>query len=198
MSRATIDVINRKCHDLKHQIAALRSMSREEQRQSIDELENAVMIYDSFPKSGNEDVDLILAEKSLLAEEERVAIRSVVDGKGLSFMRIDDLYSLLGNALDNAIEASRQEEAEARRIVTLYAAPKGGLFAIHIENPCPREPLFLDGLPVTSKPDTDYHGFGMRSIRYLCEKYHGALTTGWEDGIFSLDILFPLGGQAAK
>ncbi|MBQ7655701.1 MAG: GHKL domain-containing protein [Clostridia bacterium] len=198
LSRATIDVINRKCHDLKHQIAALRSMSREEQRQSIDELENAVMIYDSFPKSGNEDVDLILAEKSLLAEEERVAIRSVVDGKGLSFMRIDDLYSLLGNALDNAIEASRQEEAEARRIVTLYAAPKGGLFAIHIENPCPREPLFLDGLPVTSKPDTDYHGFGMRSIRYLCEKYHGALTTGWEDGIFSLDILFPLGGQAAK
>ena len=55
----------------------------------------------------------------------------------------------------------------------------------------------MDDLPVTSKPDTDYHGFGMRSMRYLCEKYGGALTAGWEDGIFSLDMLFPM-QQAEK
>lgn len=192
LSRATVDVINRKCHDLRHQIAALRHMSSEEQEKSIGELENAVLIYDSFPKSGNEDVDIILAEKSLLAEENHIAIRSVVDGGRLSFMKVEDLYSLLGNALDNAIEAAAQEEEEARRIITLYAAAKENLFTIHIENPCAKEPLFMDGLPVTSKLDTDYHGYGMRSMRYLCEKYHGALTCGWEDGIFTLDILFPL------
>ncbi len=191
LSRATIEIINRKCHDLRHQIAALRNMDREERDRSISELENAVLIYDSFPKSGNDNVDLILAEKCMLAEEQHIAIRSVVDGEGLSFMRVDDLYSLLGNALDNAIEATRSEEREARRIITLYAARKGGMFSIHIENPCPRQPLFADGLPVTSKADTDYHGYGMRSMRYLCEKYGGALAASWEDGIFSLDMLFP-------
>lgn len=193
ISRDTIDVINRKCHDLRHQIAALRNMSSEDQEKSIAELENAVLIYDSFPKSGNRDVDIILAEKSLLAEKNHIIIRSIVDGNGLSFLTVEDLYSLLGNALDNAIEAAGQEREEARRIITLYAAPKGNLFTIHIENPCAKEPLFMDGLPVTSKPDKDYHGFGVRSMRYLCEKYQGALTTGWEEGIFSLDILFPVG-----
>lgn len=191
ISRDTIDVINRKCHDLRHQIAALRNMSSEEQEKSIAELENAVLIYDSFPKSGNRDVDIILAEKSLLAEKNHITIRSIVDGSGLRFLTVEDLYSLLGNALDNAIEAAGKEQEEARRIITLYAAARGDLFSIHIENPCAKEPLFMDGLPVTSKPDKDYHGFGMRSMRYLCEKYQGVLTTGWEDGIFSLDVLFP-------
>lgn len=192
LSRATIDVINRKCHDLRHQIAALRNMSPAEQEKSIGELENAVLIYDSFPKSGNDNVDLVLAEKYLLAEEEHIIIRSVVDGKGLSFMRVEDLYSLLGNALDNAIEAARGEENEARRIITLSAARRGDMFSVHIENPCAVRPLFADGLPVTTKSDTDYHGYGMRSMRYLCEKYDGALNAAWEDGIFSLDMLFPV------
>lgn len=191
ISRATIDVINRKCHDLRHQISALRHMNSEEQDKSIAELENAVLIYDSFPKSGNRDVDIILAEKSLLAEKNHIVIRSIVDGKGLSFLSVEDLYSLLGNALDNAIEAAGQEREEARRIITLHAASQENFFTIHIENPCAREPLFMDGLPVTTKPDQDYHGYGMRSMRYLCEKYKGVLTTRWEDGIFSLDILFP-------
>ena len=75
-------------------------------------------------------------------------------------------------------------------------AAKGALFAIHIENPSSRQPMFMDGLPVTDKQDTDFHGFGMRSMRYICEKYSGALTTGWEDGIFSVDMLFPLGEDA--
>ncbi|MBQ8161720.1 MAG: ATP-binding protein, partial [Clostridia bacterium] len=80
---------------------------------------------------------------------------------------------------------------EGRRIITMYAAQKGNLFSIHIENPCETEPLFMDGLPVTNKKDRDYHGYGMRSMKYLCEKYHGALTCSWDEGVFQLDILFP-------
>lgn len=197
ISRATIDVINRKCHDLRHQIAALRHMDDDEKERSIRQLEKAVMIYDSFPKSGNPDLDIVLVEKSLLAEKQHVSVRCIVDGSKLTFLELEDLYSLMGNALDNAIEATSKEENEAKRIVTLYAAAKGNLYSIHLENPCTRQPLFMDDLPVTSKPDTDYHGFGMRSMRYLCEKYGGVLTAGWEDGIFSLDMLFPM-RQAGK
>ncbi len=198
VSKATVEVINRKCHDLRHQIAALRTMNREQREQSIAELEEAVLIYDRFPKTGNPDTDIILAEKSLLAEREGIAIRAVVDGAGFSFMAVEDLYSLLGNALDNAIESTRQEENEARRVITLSAAPRGGFFAVHMENPCRKEPLFMDGLPVTSKQDRDYHGYGVRSMRYLCEKYGGVFTTGWADEVFSVDMLFPLSGSSAE
>ncbi len=197
MSKATVEVINRKCHDLRHQIAALRNMNREQREQSIAELEDAVLIYDHFPKSGNPDVDIILAEKSLLAERENISIRSVVDGAGFAFMRVEDLYSLLGNALDNAIESTRQEENEARRVITLSAAARDSFFCVHLENPCAKEPLFMDGVPVTSKQDRDYHGYGVRSMRYLCEKYGGVFTVGWEDQVFSVDMLFPRRERAA-
>ena len=193
VSRATMDVINRKCHDLRHQIAALRHMDESQKEKSIGQLERAVMIYDSFPKSGNQDLDIILAEKSLLAEKQQTRVQCIVDGSKLSFLALEDMYSLFGNALDNAIEAASREPNEAKRIITLHAAARGNLYSIHMENPCGEQPLFMDGLPVTSKTDTDYHGYGMRSMRYLCEKYGGALTAAWEDGIFVLDMLLPLG-----
>ncbi len=192
VSRATADVINRKCHDLRHQIAALRHMDDTEKEKSIRELERAVMIYDCFPKTGNADLDVILAEKCLFAEKQRVSVHCIADGAKLSRMALEDMYCLIGNALDNAIEATANEKNESRRIVSIYAAAKDKLYTIHIENPCQKQPMFMDGMPMTSKPDTDYHGYGMRSMRYLCEKYGGALSTGWEDGIFSLDIIFPL------
>ncbi|MBR2288457.1 MAG: sensor histidine kinase, partial [Clostridia bacterium] len=192
LSRATIDVVNRKCHDLRHQIAALRHMDRDDREKSIAELEEAVLIYDSFPKTGNSDVDIVLAEKSLLAEQQQIMIRAMVDGNGFRFMKLEDIYCLLANALDNAIEATSKEPQKERRIITFHAAQRENMFSVHLENPCAKEPVFMDGIPMTDKPDTDYHGYGMRSMRYLCEKYGGVLTTGWEDGIYALDMLFPL------
>ena len=50
---------------------------------------------------------------------------------------------------------------------------------------------FLDGLPVTTKADRDYHGYGMRSMRYITEKYGGTLTAQYRDGLFVLNLLFP-------
>ena len=63
MAAANVEVINRKCHDLKHQISALRQMEPGEKEESIRELERAVLIYDSLAKTGSRDLDLLLAEK---------------------------------------------------------------------------------------------------------------------------------------
>lgn len=189
MSRAAIEVINRKCHDLKHQISALRTMPREDREKSITELESAILLYDNMAKTGNDDLDIVLAEKTMLAEKNGVHIQCMVDGARLGFMSAEDICSLFGNALDNAIEAASLAPPEDR-FVTLETVTRGTLLNIHAENPSPAEPRLLDGLPVTTKGDESYHGFGMRSMRYVAEKYGGILTTGWKDGIFSLDILF--------
>ena len=52
---------------------------------------------------------------------------------------------------------------------------------------------FRDGLPVTTKADKDYHGFGMQSIRMIVRKYEGELNTYTSDGVFHLNILFTTG-----
>jgi len=191
LSKATIEVINRKCHDLKHQISALRNMESPEQEKSIAELENAILIYDRFAKSGNEDLDIILAEKGMLCEEKGIKLQCMADGRRLAFLKTEDLYALMGNALDNAIEAAVQEETPGRRVISFRVQGRENITAIHIENPCRTQPLLVDGLPVTTKGDRDYHGFGVKSMRYVTEKYGGALSVNWEDGMFCLDILFP-------
>ena len=192
LSRATVEVINRKCHDLKHQISALRHMSWEEQEKSIAELENAVLIYDHFIKCGNDDLDLILAEKGLLAERQQIQLHCIADGEKIGFLQTEDIYSLFGNALDNAIETTEQEPDPDNRIITLDLFAKDSFLYLHLANPCREKPRFVEGLPQTSKKDADYHGFGVKSMRFIAEKYGGALTTGWEDGIFSLDVILPI------
>ena len=196
LSKATIDMINRKCHDLKHQISALRNMDQTQQEKSIAELEHAILIYDRFAKTGNDDLDIILAEKGLICEEKEIRLQCIADGAQLGFMSTEDLYALLGNALDNAIEATAQEKAPGRRIISVRVSAQGSLVSIHIENPCGKKPLLIDGLPQTTKADADYHGFGMKSMRYIVEKYSGGLRVDWEDGIFSVDMLFsPVGAK---
>ena len=197
VSHATVEIINRKCHDLKHQITALRHMDADERKKSIADLEKAVMFYDHFPKSGLESLDAILAEKSILAEQLHISIDCIIDGSRLDFVSTEDLYSLFGNALDNAIEAAAREREDVPRIITLHGVSKGKLYSIHIENPCTVSPVFENGLPCTVKDNKDYHGYGTQSMRYICNKYNGTLKASWEDGVFNLDILLPIKNQNA-
>ena len=120
LSKENIELINRKCHDLKHQIAGLRNITdSEERRQVVDSIEKSVMIYDSILHTGNPILDTVLTEKSLVCQENGIRMHGIIDGKLLFFMDAIDIYTLFGNALDNAIEANRKVEEEKRCISIL-------------------------------------------------------------------------------
>ena len=74
------------------------------------------------------------------------------------------------------------------RFVTLSVSRSGQMIIIHMENPCVDQLVFKDGLPVTMG-DTDYHGFGMKSMERVAEKYGGSLAAAQCGGMFTLDIL---------
>ncbi len=191
MSRETIDIINRKCHDLKHQVAALRMIDNLEKRSDvIDSIEDSVMIYDSILKTGNTILDTVLTEKSLLCNQKHITLTCIADGKQLEFMDAMELYTLFGNALDNAIEGV-QDLPEEERVVSLLLHQKAGLIFVQIENRYQGEIVMKDGLPVTSKQDKNYHGFGVKSIIQIVERYHGFVTIEAEEHIFLLRLTFP-------
>ena len=81
-------------------------------------------------------------------------------------------------------------EERQRRVVNLVVKGRGDMLLIQTDNYFDGERIFLDGLPVTTKADRNYHGFGMRSIKMIVRKYDGELTTQVADGIFHLNILF--------
>ncbi len=190
-AKEAIDIINIKCHDLKHQIGALAKIDdpivRSEYLQEVNE---AVSIYDAIYHTGNKALDYILREKTLLFNEYQVKFSCMVEGEVTLFMVPADIYALMGNALDNALERVLQEKEE-ERIISLNIKSRREMILIHLENRCSQEPQFQNGLPVTDKKDKQNHGFGVRSIRYITEKYHGELFMSVKNGRFFLDILFP-------
>lgn len=188
-SKETIDLINVKTHDLKNQIARLGDRIPQDE---VDELRGLVGIYDAVPRTGNEALDVLLAEKLFLCETRGIQFDRLVDGRLLDGMRPGDVYSLVGNALDNAMEAVADVEDPARRYIAMTVRRRKGLVAVHVENAFDGERAFADGLPVTTKDDPRYHGFGMRSIRMIAEKYDGFLSVTARDGVFALTLLLPL------
>lgn len=192
LSKENIALINQKCHDLKHQIRAIRGASREDIDKYLEEMESSVQIYESIVKTGNEVLDTILTEKSLYCRERGITVSCVADGSQMDFINTVDLYAILGNALDNAIEAVEKFKHEEKRQIDVLIHRQQNFLVINIINPIKGNLTYEEELPVTTKGDKRYHGFGLRSMRYLIKKYDGFLSVSEEDGCFSLKILIPI------
>ena len=158
-------------------------------------MEEIIAAYDTKIATGNDALDVIMTEKGLLCREKGIEFTCMADGAALNFMEDADIYSLFGNALDNAIEASVGVTDSEKRIVGVVAKHTDGFLSVNIYNYFENEPKFRDGLPVTSKHDKESHGFGVRSIAMITEKYGGDLSINAKDGIFDLNLLFHVGMQ---
>lgn len=188
LSKETVELINIKCHDIRKQLYTLGSRVPAEE---LDELKKAVDIYDSTVKTGNETLDVLLAERSIVCKGRGIQLDYIADGAKLDFLKPGEIYSLFGNALDNAIEAVTPLEPE-RRYIGLQVRQERGMLLIRMEN-CMEEQLrFVDGLPQTTKGDARWHGFGVKSIRRIVEQHGGTLTLQAQDGMFRLAALLPL------
>lgn len=193
LSKETIAIINRKCHDMKHQIAAVRAMAGSRaQEKYLREAEESVGIYDAIFQTGNEVVDTVLTEKSLYCGANGIRLGCVADGKQLAFMDQVDVYAILGNALDNAIEAVQGLSDPEKRMIDVLICRERKFLAFQVVNPLEGELEFRDGLPVSTKPRDGYHGFGLKSIRHTAEQYGGFAAVSAENGCFTLKILIPL------
>lgn len=188
-TKETIDLINMKTHDLKKQISQLGPSISQEQ---ADELHRLVDVYDSSVRTGNETLDVLLANKSMQCEQRGIQFDRMIDGGILDFMNPADIYSLVGNALDNALEAVSALPRDAERYVSVRIRRNKGMAMIRVENPFSGTLDFADGLPMTTKEDARYHGFGTRSIRMIAQKYHGYMSISARDGIFQLTVILPL------
>lgn len=187
-SRESIEAINIKCHDLRHQIRALAGGGAVVDPTALADVAREVDVYDAAVHSGNEALDTILTEKSLICQREGITLTCVADGAALGSMAAADIYALFGNALDNAIEAAR---GTTRQSISLVVRRAMGVTSVSVENyynPA-AQPSFEDGLPQTTKADKANHGFGMRSMRAIVERYGGTLVVRAEDGVFHLDIM---------
>lgn len=182
-----IELINIRCHDIKHQIHERLDADTEI---DLKEIEDLINIYDSKIQTGNNELDIILMQKSLFCAKHKIVFSCMADGEKLSFMESADIYSLFGNIIDNAIESASKFENKDQRVIDLSVSCKGNILKVQASNYYGDNIRFdEDGLPLTTKVDKSYHGYGLKSIRMIVEKYGGDLEITAEDGIFSVCII---------
>lgn len=189
-SKETVELINIKCHDMKHQIRSIAKKSNVVDG-AVSEMENLINIYDAAYNTANEAFNIVLMEKSLLCQRQNIMLSCIADGSQLSFMNDIDVYALFGNLIDNAIEAVTQLEEE-KRSIGLSVKTLSGFLMCNIYNNYGGEVEFESGLPLTTKKDKSEHGYGFKSIKHVVAKYDGELAVSSDKGVFNVNIVFPL------
>ncbi|MBQ9663609.1 MAG: GHKL domain-containing protein [Oscillospiraceae bacterium] len=185
------DSLNRKYHDMKNFLLYLRAHEGggQELDSSIDQLMKSIEPYGNAVSTGNTVVDVILGEKLAVCAEEGIVCVPYLDGSLLDFVKPLDLCTLIGNAMDNAIESCCRIPERERRHIRLHSVQRGETVVLTVRNTFDRAPDFRGGLPATTKEDAGNHGYGLRNMQYLAESYGGTLSCRIENEEFVLTIV---------
>lgn len=157
----------------------------------LNELDTDLTTVDTVIKTGNVMIDAILNSKISLAKNRGIAINAkAIVPKELAVSEID-LSLIIGNLMDNAMEACMKIEEEEKRFIRIYIDVLKGQLYIYIMNSTEGK-LKRSGRSYLSTKNEKYHGFGLMRMDRVVDRYHGYLERQNEEGVFATEILLPL------
>lgn len=181
-------------HDFGNHLAVIYGLLELDDGQTAkvytSRLVKAAQEYRTFVSVPYTMIQAMLNYKLSVIHENRIPLKLDIDIPGLLNLNEFDITVILGNLLDNAMEAVLKME-EAQRYISLAIRYDQQNLHIRTENPampCGNQP----GSRVTTKPDGENHGFGLKNIEYLAEKHNGFMKVEQADGIFKavVSLLF--------
>jgi signal transduction histidine kinase len=201
--KESIETTRRRLHDVKNAVIYLELLIREKRMQ---ELEEFVRCYrqeidrsGSIQFTGNSIFDAVLYQKYSAARSQGIDVRVFADIPPSISIEPNDICSVLGNALDNAIEACQRLPAGADagfaaggRTIEVKINCERGYLRISVKNPFV-QPLQMenDGY-LSAKSDPQNHGLGIRSMEAVAQKYNGNLHIHTKDGCFYLTVILAI------
>lgn len=143
-------------------------------------------------ETGNRVADAMLTSKRETAIKQNTTLS--FSGRLSASLPSTDVCILLGNAVDNALEACQKLPAGELRRITITAHNERGMQFLQIENPLPSGIILPanGALPVTTKPNAAQHGFGIAAMKRVVENYRGTLQFTCKNGLVVLEIEFTL------
>ena len=151
-SKENIRLINRRYHELKMQIAAIRA-ERDQAKQdaALAEMESGIRRYEAENKTGNPVLDTLLTAKTLYCQQHGINLTCVADGTLLHFLTTGEICTIVGTVLDNATESVLTEPDSEKRLIRAAIYAQNGFVMLRFENYC-ADPVELgpDGLPARS------------------------------------------------
>lgn len=175
-------------HDFHNHIGALRQLlSHEKYGEALlylNELQAPIREMTDTAWTGDTTVDYLINEKSARAKAGQISFDAQVEFPSGMPVKSADLCAILGNLLDNALEAARQVTEPKERFVRLTIRRINHLLVIKVENSAAAPPVSQNGTLKSTKAEQGLHGWGLKSARTAAEKYDGILQTFYENGVF--------------
>lgn len=185
-------------HDMKNHLLCIQILAREKDLEGIEYYiqklacnvrNSTIQIY-----TGNLIVDALLNEKLSKAQDKGIKVETLLDK--LSEINIDqmDLCIILSNALDNAIEAAEKVALTKDAVITIEIKVIKGYLVIYIKNSIQASVVIKKKYMIaTTKEDKIHHGYGLKNIKEVVEKYEGVLKLTSDNGSFILEIMIKIG-----
>lgn len=184
-------------HDMKNHFMAIKKIIDTSNLTKLNDYVNNLLLTidtnNNYIETGNDLVDGFLSQKITEAQKDNIEISIILDFRPAAFISDVDICTILGNALDNAIEASRKVPNPAKRYISVYSSYTAGQMAISFANYYVGTIKEVNGLPTTTKSVSKRHGFGLLSINKALQKYDGIVSINLDiKNKFVLTIMFPI------
>ncbi len=174
-------------HDFHNHIDILhRYLSKGSTAEAISYLEDLRSPVQTITQTvwvGDEAVDYLINSKIALAASRQIRVSTNIEFPRHTNIRSVDLVAILGNLLDNALDATENAE-DSLRFINLTIRRINDMLVVKVENGCSAAPAFTDGDLQTSKKDKSLHGWGLRSARIAADHYDGTIETEYSDYTF--------------
>lgn len=158
-------------HDTKKHLTALSNLSDDSKiNHYIEQMTETLNQYSNVVTSGNHTLDVILNKYVTECEIKGIKFTFDVRLSKLSYVDIYDLVTILGNVLDNAIEAAEKSQ---NKYIDLFTDYRNTYDIIIIKNSCDDIPTNIGNTLKTTKPKSSCHGLGIKSLTKTLYKYNG-------------------------
>ena len=137
--------------------------------------------------TGHTELDILLYTVKQRCDEKRIDFQMFYDAYDIP-LEIADLFIIMGNLLDNAVEAAALSP-EKEREIRLTLRTVNEMLVLKISNSYKKEPLQSEEGRFRSVKNGPEHGWGIESVRDIVKQYHGSMEIEFADGKFTVTIL---------
>lgn len=191
--KAMVQFTNIQTHDLKHMLNRIESLANENRLDipDLSPIRDSIEGFSPLVKTGNDVLDVLLRNMYTLCKQQNIRFNCVSYTDSLGTYDSMSLYFLFANAIDNARTGAATVSDSDKRLIDVSLKKFGDSVIIHIWNYYEGEIVFRDNLPIREINESG-HGFGIKSIKMLVDKFEGALNTYAEGNVFHLKIILPI------
>lgn len=182
-------------HDYKQHLSVIRQLLQEENYEALcdycEQIDHTGQGMDELVTTGNAVIDALVSDKLMHARSQHIDIQyEIILSTALQIPDMD-LCIILGNLLDNAIEACAKILEEEKRQIQITMKPKRNMYYIRIANSSDGIYHFSGKRELLSTKTGEDHGIGLKRMEQVVESYHGFYSYEAKEDTFAVTVILP-------